>query len=93
MFIHKVDYKGDTSENTHGSDDSPSETDGCVRNLAEEHENEEDEEFKEDTSKINDTNESKMSKDKTEEALIISLLAKHFSLKVIQSVIFSIDTH
>ena len=39
---------------THGSYDSPSKTDGCARNLAKEHENEEDEEFSEDTSEIND---------------------------------------
>ena len=41
-----------------------------MRNLAKEHENEEDEEFKEDTSEINDTNEPKTSKSKTEEAVI-----------------------
>ena len=35
----------------------PSETDGCVRNLAKEHEIERDKEFKEDTFFINDTNE------------------------------------
>ena len=46
-----------------------------------EHENEEDEEFKEDISQINDTNESKLIKDKTEEALISSLLAKNVLLK------------
>ena len=64
-----------------------------MRNLTKEHENEEDEEFKEDTSEINDTNKSKTSKDKTKKALIISLLAKTFSLKVIQAVIFSINTY
>ena len=42
-FWHKVDYEGDANEKTHGYDDSPSETDGCVRNLAKEDENEEDE--------------------------------------------------
>ena len=46
MLWHKVDYDSDTNEKTHGYDDSPSKTDGCVRNLAKEHENEEDEEFK-----------------------------------------------
>ena len=76
MFQHKVDYKGDTNEKNHNSDDSPSETDGCVRNLAKEHENEEDNELKEDTSEINDTNESKISKVKTEEALISSIWSK-----------------
>ena len=65
MFWHKVDYKGDTNEKTYGSDDLPHETDSCVRNLAKEHGNEEDEEFREDTSEINDTNESKISKGKT----------------------------
>ena len=64
-----------------------------MRNLAKERENEEDEEFKYDTPEINDTNESKISKVKTEEALIISLLAKTFSLKVTQAVIFSINTY
>ena len=48
---------------------------------------------KKDISEINDTNESKHSKGKTEEALINSLLAKHFSLKVTQAVIFSINTY
>ena len=45
-FWHEVDYEGDTNEKAYGSDHSPSETDGCVINLAKEHENEEDEEFK-----------------------------------------------
>ena len=62
-------------------------------NLVKEHENEEDEEFKEDTSEINDTNESKLIKYKTKEGLISSLLDKNVSLKVIQSVIFSINTY
>ena len=53
---------------------------------------EEDWEFKEDTSEINDVNESKISKGKKEEALISSLLAKTFSLKVPQTVIFSVNT-
>ena len=64
-----------------------------MRNLAKEHENEEDEEIKEDTSEINDTNESKISKSKTEEAVIIILLAKTFSLELTQAVIFSINTY
>ena len=33
QFWHKADYKGDTDEKTHVSDNSPSETDDCVRNL------------------------------------------------------------
>ena len=43
MFCNKVDYKGDTNEKTQGSQDSPNEIGGCVRNLAKEHGNEEDE--------------------------------------------------
>ena len=64
MLFQKVDYEGDTNQKTHGSDDSPSETDGCVRNLVKKHESQEDEEFKEYTSEINNTNESKLSKNK-----------------------------
>ena len=43
LFWHKVDYKCDTNDKTHVSDDSPRETDDCVRNLEKEHENEDDE--------------------------------------------------
>ena len=64
MFHHRLDYKGDTDEKTHGSDNCTSETEACVINLAEEHWNEEYEEFNEDTSDINDTNKSKISKGK-----------------------------
>ena len=61
-----------------------------MRNLAEEYVNEEDEEFKDDTSEINDTNKSKISKGKTEEYVIRSLLAKTILLKLTQAVIFFI---
>ena len=56
LFRNKVDYKGDTNEKTHVSEDSTTETDGCVINLPKEHKNEEDKEFKEYASEINDTN-------------------------------------
>ena len=46
-FRHKVDYEVDTNENNRGSDDSPSETYYCVRELDKEYENEDDDEFKE----------------------------------------------
>ena len=36
---NKEDYIGDTNNKTRGSDDSPSETDGCVRNLGKENKN------------------------------------------------------
>ena len=42
-FKNKENYIGDTNEKTRGSDDYPSETDGCTSNMGEEHENEEDE--------------------------------------------------
>ena len=61
--------------------------------MAEEHENEEDEEFKEDNFEINDVNKSKISKVITEEDVISTLLAKSVSVYVIQSVIYSIDTY
>ena len=44
LFKNKEDYIGDTNEKTREFDDSPSETDVCVRNLGEEHKNEEYEE-------------------------------------------------
>ena len=61
-----------------------------MKNLTKEHENKEDEEFKEYTYEINETNASKFSKGKSEEDVMSSLLAKHFSLKLIKAVIFSI---
>ena len=57
LFWDKVYSKGNKNEKTQGYDNSQSETDGCVINLSKEHENEEDEAFKEDTYEINDTNE------------------------------------
>ena len=33
VFWHTVEYKGDTNDKIHVSDDSRSETDYCVRNL------------------------------------------------------------
>ena len=73
-----VTIERDINEKTRGSNDSWSETDDCVRNLVQEDENVEYEYFKEDTSETNDTNESKLGKIKTEEALITSVLAKTF---------------
>ena len=92
-FWHEVDNKCDTNEKNRVSYDSASETEGCVRNLAKENENEEVEEFKEDIFEINDINESKLSKDDTEEAIISSLLAKIFLPKVIKDVIFYINIY
>ena len=83
-FKNKEEYIGDTNEKTRGYDDYPSATDGCVRNLGEEHENEEDEEYSETTPEINYSIKSKISKGTTEEYVIISLFANNFSPKVIK---------
>ena len=64
-----------------------------MRNPDKEHRNEEDEEYSENTPEINDSIKSKGSKGITEEDVIISLLAKTFSLKVIKAVILSIETY
>ena len=64
-----------------------------MRNLEEEHENKEDEEYSETTTEINDSIQSKISKGIIEEDVIISLLAKYLLLKVIKAVILSIDTY
>ena len=52
-----VDYEGDTDKNSRCSDDSPTETDYCVRYLDKEHDNEGNAEFKKDNAVINNTNE------------------------------------
>ena len=64
-----------------------------MRNLGEEHENEEDEEFSETTPELNDSIKSKISEGLTEKYAIISLLAKNFSLKLIKAVILSIEKY
>ena len=43
-FKNKVDYRGDTNEQTRESDDSPSDTECCAINLGNKHINEEEEE-------------------------------------------------
>ena len=44
-FQNKEDYIGGTHEKTCQSDDYPSDTDGCARNLGDEHKNEENDEY------------------------------------------------
>ena len=61
--------------------------------MGKEHKNEENEEYSETTPEINDSTKSKISKGITEEYVIISLLAKHLSLKVVKEVILSINTY
>ena len=83
---------GDTNKETHVSNEYRSETDVCTRNLAKEHENEEDEEFSENNSEINDSIKSKISKGKTEEDVIISILENFLAQSNPRSY-FSIDTY
>ena len=92
-FKKKEYYIGSTNEKTRNSDDSPSENNGCARNLGEEHENEEGEKYSETAPEENDSIKSKISEEITEKYSIISLLSKNFSLKVIKAVILSIDTY
>ena len=64
-----------------------------MSNLGEEHGYEEDDEFSENTPEINDSIKSKISKSITEEDVVIFLLAKTILIKVIQTVIYSIDAY
>ena len=73
---------------TRESDYSPSYTDGCARNLDDEHKNEEDDEYIEPPSETND-----IIKSKSEEYFRNSLSAKNISLKVIKVVMLTIDNH
>ena len=50
---YKQYYVGGTNDKTRESDDSPSDTDGCTRNLENEHKNEEDDEYIETPSEEN----------------------------------------
>ena len=43
-YKNKQDYVGGTNDKTRESDDSPNDTDGCARNLDNEHKKEEDDE-------------------------------------------------
>ena len=90
-FKNKVDYRGDTNENTCESGDSPSDIDGCARNLVDEHKNEGDGEYIETPPEWNYSIKSKISERIKEEDVVISLLAKNVSHKVIKVVMFTID--
>ena len=92
-FTNKEDYIGGTTQKTSESDDSPSDTYGCARNLVDEHKNEEGEEYIETPPEENDSIKSKNSEGITEEDVIISLLAKYFSHKVIKSIMFNIGNY
>ena len=48
-------YISDTNQKTHGSNDSPNETDVYTRNLGKKHKNEQDEEPSENTPEISDS--------------------------------------
>ena len=64
-----------------------------MRNLGKEHNNENYKEYSETTPEVNDSMKSKINNGITEKCFIISLLAKHFSLKIIKAVILFIDTY
>ena len=90
---NKQDCAGSTNYKTHDSQtrksrDSWSDTDGCARNLDEEHKNEEDDDYIEPTYFFKDIIESKL-----QEEVINRLLSKKKSFKVIKAVMFNIDNH
>ena len=87
-YKNKQDYDGGTNYKTRKSDDSPSDTDGCARNIDDEQKNEEDDEYIDPPSEKNDIIKSKL-----EEYVRNSLLAKKIPLKLIKAVIFTIDNH
>ena len=60
-FKNKQDYIGGNNEKTRESNDSPSDNDGCTRNLGNEHKNEGDEEYIETPPEENNRNKSKIS--------------------------------
>ena len=78
---NKQDYIGGTYYKTRESDYSPSDTDGCARNLRNEHKNEEDKEYIEPPPGKNDRIKSKISEGITEEDVIIILSAKKIHAK------------
>ena len=41
QYKNKQDYSGGTNDKTRESDDSPNDTDGCAKNLDDEHRNKE----------------------------------------------------
>ena len=53
-YKNKQDYVGGTNDKTRESDDSPSDTDGCARNLYDEHKNEENEDYIDPPTETND---------------------------------------
>ena len=66
LFENKEDCIGNTNEKTCGSNDSPSETNICEKDLCIEHENEEDEGISENAPEKNDSIKSKIGKGITE---------------------------
>ena len=82
-FKNNQDYRGDNNEKTREYDDSPSDTDGCARNLGDEYKNEEDEEKIETPPEENESIKSKISEGITEDYVIISLLSQYNQRKVV----------
>ena len=91
-YTNKQDYKGGTNDKTRDSltretSDSPSDTDSCARNLDEEHNNEEDDDYIDPQSK----KEIRLIRNYKKKSGIGYYLKP--LLKVIKSVMFDIDNH
>ena len=92
-FKNNKYYIGGNNKKTHEHNYYPNDTDDCTRNLGDENKNEEYEEYIETKPEENDSIKSKISEGITEKDVIISLLAKKKPIKVIKSIILSIDTY
>ena len=92
-YKNKQDYDGGTNDKTRESDDYSSDTDGCARNLDDEHKYEEDDEYIETPSEESNIITSKISEGIIEKDVRNSLSSKNVSLKVIKAVMFTIDNH
>ena len=90
---NKQDYVGGTNDKTRESDDAPSDTDSCARNLDNEHKNEEDNKYIEPPSEENDRIQSKISEGIIKKDVINSLLAKISPCRLIKAVLFTIENH
>ena len=92
LFLHKEYYEGDTDKNNRNTDDSRFDNDNFVQNLYKEQEYKEDDEYKEDYSVVNKTNEFKMIESDVEHAHTKQLLSTFFTIKAIKSVIIIVNT-
>ena len=92
-YTNNHEYVGGTNKKksdyqTREYEDSTSATDGCARNIDDEHKNEEVGDYIDPPLKKNDMIESKL-----QEEVRNMLLSKKCSLKLIKAVMFNIDNH